>query len=129
MCRQILYYSLETETFVRCKEINYNDIKEGEVLGSGASGTVSRVNFDGIDVAVKQFRIFGLNKEDCDVFRTEILIASNLDHPNIIKWFVLSSCFPFPIPQCGLTLKFPRMTALAFVQTFPTCVWFLNTSL
>jgi serine/threonine protein kinase len=86
--RHMFYFNMSAENLVLCKEIDFDLLKEGEVLGSGASGTVTKVCLNGKDVAVKKFRVAGLVPEDCDTFRTEILIASHLDHPTIIKWFV-----------------------------------------
>lgn len=92
--RHFFTFSLQSEPFVQGKEVKFEDIKDGEVLGYGASGFVTKVFYEDRWVAVKQFRLSGLNKSDVDSFVTEMLIACNLDHPNIVK--SLGVCTEYP---------------------------------
>jgi len=92
--RHFFTFSLQSEPFVQGREVKFEDIKEGEVLGYGASGFVTKVFWEDRWIAVKQFRLAGLNKSDIDSFCTEMLIACNLDHPNIVK--SLGVCTQYP---------------------------------
>ena len=102
------------------KEIPWEELKTGELIGNGSSGSVTKVtsctysgtpthslllnqvNWKGKTVAVKNFRVVGLSKEDLKDFTREVIIAryslvcpssyshyvyslsySKLSHPNI----------------------------------------------
>jgi hypothetical protein len=80
-----LLIDIESELNIRTMEIDYAEISGGERIGSGASGTVRKVEFRGQQVAVKKFSA-ELSVEEFGQFRNEIIIASNLSHPNIVNW-------------------------------------------
>lgn len=90
-----LYFFIDCKAQVHVPEYNIEDLKGGKKLGSGAAGTVSKVNLNGKDVAVKLFDgMEELSIEDINSFRNEMMISSNLSHPNIVD--CLGVCTQFP---------------------------------
>eukprot|EP01122_Echinamoeba_exundans_P015392 TRINITY_DN728_c0_g1_i1.p1 TRINITY_DN728_c0_g1~~TRINITY_DN728_c0_g1_i1.p1 ORF type:complete len:721 (-),score=143.90 TRINITY_DN728_c0_g1_i1:2567-4729(-) len=68
-------------------EINAADLLVGDVIGKGFFGEVRRGAWKGVDVAVKSiYRNLGTDKEK-QRFYKEVLILSQLRHPNIITLF------------------------------------------
>jgi len=91
---QFVVYDLHCESKIVVPEISYLSLQGGITLGSGAAGTVTQLQYGDRAVAVKHFRVHDLSEEEADSFRNEILISSNLSHPNIIKCLGVSTHYP-----------------------------------
>jgi len=66
----------------------YNGVKDGDILGTGISGMVRLVTHrvTGVQYAVKCVKIDWIDTiEKWQQLRNEILIMSQLDHPNIVR--------------------------------------------
>lgn len=102
--RHILFFNLAFQTTFVVPEFSFASLDKGELLGSGAAGTVTKKKLDdGREVAVKFFRMDeDLSVEEINSFRNEMMISSNLTHPNIID--CLGVCTDYP--HLGLVLEF-----------------------
>ncbi len=64
-------------------QIDENEVTSGELLGSGASGSVYKGFYRNINVAVKKMMAVGLPKFIED-FETEIIFMRTVRHKNIV---------------------------------------------
>jgi len=90
-----IWYEIQCEVQLQVPEFPVEQLEGGKRLGSGASGVVSLLELNGQQVAVKKFHVSELSAEEADSFRNEILITSNLSHPNVIE--CMGVCTKFPI--------------------------------
>ena len=64
-----------------------NDVKLGEEIGRGASGLVSKGQFHGQTVAIKQIHPFILTqKHIMEEFKREVKIMAGVQHPNLVRF-------------------------------------------
>lgn len=120
--RHFIYFELNCQAQILVPEYEYEQLQGGEILGSGAAGNVSKVNLDGRDVAVKFFLgVQELSVEEINSFRNEMMISSNLSHPNIID--CLGVCTQFPhlalvleyLPMKDLRCIIPKKLSTEFI--------------
>lgn len=88
--RSFLKICVEGSALTKLPEIPHAEISHGELIGSGATGSVLKVNFRGRTVAVKHYAHM-LCRADYKEFRREVLIAGNCTHPNIARCLGVST--------------------------------------
>jgi hypothetical protein len=86
-----------TKNMIKSFEVEANDIKRYEILGEGVSSIVYRGEWNCKEVAVKVLREQNeFSGQDVETFRKEVIVFSNLRHPNVRRWRCLtmgrSSC-------------------------------------
>ncbi len=74
--------------------IPFEQIQEGEQIGMGSYGIVSRGKWKGVDVAVKRFVKQSLDERHMLEFRAEIAVLAELRHPNIVLF--IGACVRSP---------------------------------
>ena len=110
--RSFVHFKINCKKELKAPEIPYDQLSGGEILGSGASGTVTKTQLNSQWVAVKTFAITDeKSPEELNAFRNEILITSNLSHPNIIKCLGVST----KLPHLALVLEFIPLKDLRFL--------------
>jgi alpha-tubulin suppressor-like RCC1 family protein len=93
--RSFLKVDVASEKLGSVDEVAYDEIKCGEVIGTGATGSVTKVYWRGQWIAVKHYRTATLSSpDDFKVFQREVIIASNMRHPNIVKTQGVCTTFP-----------------------------------
>ena len=78
-------------------EIDEDKVTSGELLGSGASGSVYKVSYRDITVAVKKMVAVGLPKSIED-FETEIMFMRTVRHKNIVLFIGAGKSQPEDVP-------------------------------
>ncbi len=74
--------------------IPFEQIQEGEQIGMGSYGVVSRGKWKGVDVAVKRFIKQTLDERHMLEFRAETAVLAELRHPNIVLF--IGACVRSP---------------------------------
>ncbi len=74
--------------------IPFEQIQEGEQIGMGSYGIVSRGKWKGVDVAIKRFVKQSLDERHMLEFRAEIAVLAELRHPNIVLF--IGACVRSP---------------------------------
>ena len=69
------------------KPIRLEDLDLLDIVGHGAFGEVWLAEYDGEALAVKILKQSNLTKKRLEIFKTEIINHSRLDHPNIVKFY------------------------------------------
>ena len=83
---------LRSSPLAMVPEVPYSEISKGELIGSGATGSVLKVFWQGKTVAVKHYnQLSFLLRKDLKEFRREVMISGNLSHPNIVRCLGISA--------------------------------------
>ncbi|MDP2436623.1 MAG: hypothetical protein Q8P67_12815, partial [archaeon] len=75
--RIFLKVDLTSSPLAMVPEVPYAEISQGEIIGSGATGSVLKVQWRGLCVAVKHYTQLSATR-DFKEFRREVMIAGNL---------------------------------------------------
>ncbi|KAL8110607.1 G-type lectin S-receptor-like serine/threonine-protein kinase LECRK3 [Apium graveolens] len=100
MLQQLLYKSdssadranIYTEEQLKEATDNYN---ESNVIGQGGYGTVYKGLISNTHVAIKRAKV--VDRSQIDQFVNEVVILSQINHPNVVK--LLGCCLETPVPS------------------------------
>lgn len=86
-------------------QIEFNELKLGPTIGSGAYGIVHSGIWRNTDVAIKRFTLVQLSAEALEEFKSETLLMSKLRHRNVVLF--LGACLR-PPNLCVVTERLDR---------------------
>ncbi|XP_067951528.1 mitogen-activated protein kinase kinase kinase 7-like isoform X2 [Watersipora subatra] len=120
----------QKSTFGFVEEIDYNELKFGQVVGRGAFGTVHKAWWRGRDVAVKQIE----TENEKRAFVQELKQLSRVSHENIVKLYGASTKYPvflvMELAECGSLYHLLHVTKplIDYSAAHAVC-WSLQTAL
>eukprot|EP01117_Protostelium_nocturnum_P010070 TRINITY_DN3593_c0_g1_i4.p1 TRINITY_DN3593_c0_g1~~TRINITY_DN3593_c0_g1_i4.p1 ORF type:complete len:384 (+),score=90.75 TRINITY_DN3593_c0_g1_i4:3338-4489(+) len=83
--------------------INFDELQNFNVIGSGGYGVVSKANWRGMEVAVKQIKSENVNEQELRDFLHEVALIQGLgSHPNVVLFMGIT----FPPQPLSMVLEF-----------------------